>query len=166
MRTVSRSVPAPVDLGSDIVGVPAGSPLALQLRLESVVEGVLVSGTVSGTVAGECVRCLEPLQRQVEVDLQELYSYGSEPEQHRRGMAAEHDGEAADERRTLEGDLLDLEPEVRDALVLALPFQPLCRENCPGLCVECGIRLETDPDHTHQTYDPRLAALGSLAQED
>lgn len=166
MRTVSRSVPAPADLGGDIVGVPEGSALELEVRLESVVEGVLVSGAVSGTAAGECVRCLEPLQRQIEVELQELYSYGREPEQHRRGTGAEEDDEDADERRMLEGDLLDLEPEVRDALVLALPFQPLCREDCPGLCVECGIRLETDPGHTHETYDPRWAALGKLAQED
>ena len=59
----------------------------------------------------------------------------------------------------LEGDLLDLEPQLRDAVVLALPFTPLCEDDCPGLCVECGARLADDPDHQHEEpIDPRWAA--------
>ena len=54
-----------------------------------------------------------------------------------------------DEASRLEGDLLDLEPVLRDAVVLALPFQPVCRDDCPGLCSECGARLADDPDHQH-----------------
>ena len=75
MRRVSRSVPAPAHLGVDVLGVPEGSALELDLRLESVVEGVLVSGTVSGTVTGECVRCLDPVSRHLEVDVQELWTH-------------------------------------------------------------------------------------------
>ena len=75
MRTLSRSCPAPADLGVDVLGVPEGSPLELDLRLESVVEGVLVSGTASGHACGECVRCLDPVTGPLEVDLQELYVY-------------------------------------------------------------------------------------------
>lgn len=163
MRTVSRTVPAPCDLGSEILGVPEGSPLELDLRLESVVEGVLVSATVIATVAGECVRCLDPLRREVEVEFQELYAYAGDPERHR---AVTDDGDEDDgELRTLDGDLIGLEPEVRDAVVLALPFQPLCRPDCPGLCPECGIRLDTDPGHGHETSDPRWAALRDLPTE-
>ena len=53
----------------------------------------------------------------------------------------------------LEDDLVDLEPLLRDAVVLALPFQPLCRDDCPGLCLECGARLADDPDHAHEDAD-------------
>ena len=75
MRTLSRSFPAPGDLTVDVVGVPQGSPVDLDLRLESVMEGVLVSATAQAEVAGECVRCLDPITRSVEVSLQELYAY-------------------------------------------------------------------------------------------
>ena len=63
----------------------------------------------------------------------------------------------------LEDDLLDLEPLLRDAVVLALPFQPVCRPDCPGLCPQCGARLADEPDHQHeQAIDPRWAGLEGL----
>ena len=63
-------------------------------------------------------------------------------------------------------DLLDLEPLLRDAVVLALPFQPLCEDDCPGLCAECGARLADDPDHAHEAaIDPRWAGLAALQQD-
>ena len=66
----------------------------------------------------------------------------------------------------LSGDHLDLEPAVRDALVLDLPFQPLCRPECPGLCVECGFRLADDPAHDHgDKIDERWAGLRSLTED-
>jgi len=65
----------------------------------------------------------------------------------------------------LQDDLVDLEPLLRDAVVLALPFQPLCQDDCPGLCAECGARLADDPDHTHgEPVDPRWAALSALTE--
>ena len=65
----------------------------------------------------------------------------------------------------LQDDLVDLEPLLRDAVVLALPFQPLCEDDCPGLCVECGARLADDPDHAHdEPVDPRWAALAALTE--
>jgi uncharacterized protein len=155
-RRVSRSAPAPADLGIDVLGVPAGSPIALDLRLEAVMEGVLVSGTARVHVVGECARCLDPVGDDVEVELQELYAYDDE-----------HDetGEQDEEVGRLEGDLLDLEPLVRDAVVLSLPFGPLCRDDCPGLCAECGARLADDPGHTHgEVIDPRWAGLADLTR--
>jgi uncharacterized protein len=66
----------------------------------------------------------------------------------------------------LEDDLVDLEPLLRDAVVLALPFQPLCSDDCPGLCTECGARLADDPDHEHEApVDPRWAVLAELEQD-
>ena len=74
------------------------------------------------------------------------------------------DGEDAADGYALDGDLLDLEPALRDALVLALPLAPLCREDCPGLCVECGALLaQAGPDHGHEpAIDPRWAGLQQL----
>jgi uncharacterized protein len=157
MRSLSRSVPAPAHLGVDVLGVQEGSGLELDLRLESVVEGVLVSGTVAATMSGECVRCLDPVTGPLVVDLQELYAFpgarpGTEPDE-------DDDTEPLPE---MIGDLIDLEPALRDAVVLALPLRPLCRDDCPGLCPECGARLEDEPDHTHDAVDPRWAALGDL----
>jgi uncharacterized protein len=165
IRRVTRSVPAPADLGIVVIGILEGSPVDLDLRLESVVEGVLVSGTAQARATGECVRCLDPVDLPVEVDLQELYDY---PAPHagagHRAQPAHPAAEEDDEHdlHQLEGDLLDLEPVLRDSAVLALPLQPLCRDDCPGLCSQCGARLADDPEHHHDGVDPRWAALAEL----
>ena len=158
MRKVSRSVPAPADLGLALIGVPAGATLSLDLRMESVSEGVLVSGTVTAPVEGECGRCLSPIGDTVEVSVQELYAYEN---------STTDETTDEDEVGRLQGDLIDLEPAVRDAVVLALPANPLCREDCPGLCAECGLPLADLPaDHTHEQVDARWAALSKLNIEE
>lgn len=150
MRVVQTTVDAPADLGIAVIGVPPGSPVELDLRLESVVEGVLVTGTATVEVRGECVRCLGAVSGQLEVDIQELFVYsGVEPDD--------------DLASRLQGDLIDLEPLLRDEVVLDLPFQPLCRDNCLGLCLECGANQNENPDHGHETgLDPRWEALRGL----
>ena len=154
MQKLTLRAEAPESLELATIGVPTGVALDLQLRLESVVEGVLVTGRVSGPVAGECARCLDPLTSQFEVDLQELYAY---PES----------GVTEDEASRLEGDYLDLEPVLRDAVVLALPLTPLCRADCPGLCVVCGERrADVDCGHDQAPVDGRWAALSALAEND
>ena len=151
-RTTALTEPAPADLGIEVLRVPEGSPIEFDLRLEAVMEGVLVTGTARAALDGECVRCLEPIDDTIVGDIQELFVYDD------KDVVDEED-----ETSRLEGDLLDLEPLLRDAVVLALPFQPLCREDCPGLCTECGARLADDPDHQHdEPVDPRWAALGGL----
>ena len=156
MREVHRVVPAPEGLGiADLIGVPVGGDLDLDLRLESVVEGVLVSGEVTATVRGECSRCLDPVSDVLSVRVQELYAY--------EGKGEHGDDEADEEEPRMEGDHLDLEPALRDAVVLALPLTPLCSEDCSGLCVDCGERLDDLPeDHSHEGVDPRWSALQTL----
>ena len=151
---LSRTVAAPADLGSEVIGVEAGSPLVLDLLLEAVMEGVLVSGTVSGTVSGECVRCLDPISARFAVRIQELYAYD--------GAASADD----DDVRALDGDLVDLDPAVRDALVPTLPFQPVCRDDCPGLPTRYGVQ-DDEPEQGAgaDEIDPRWAALARLAAE-
>ena len=155
-RQVKRTVPAPADLGIEVLGVPEGSEVDLDLRLEAVMEGVLVTGTATAELEGECARCLEPISDEIEARFQELFVY---PEHQ-----TSHDED--DEVSKLEDDLVDLEPLLRDAVVLALPFQPLCEDDCPGLCTECGARLADDPDHAHEApIDPRWASLTELTQD-
>jgi uncharacterized protein len=154
MRPVRRAVPSPADLGVELIGVQAGAQLDLDLRLESVSEGVLVSGTVTAPVAGECGRCLRPIADALAVTVQELYAY-----EHSTTDETTDD----DEVGRMRGDLIDLEPALRDAVVLALPTHPLCREDCPGLCPECGVPFDDlPPDHSHAQADPRWAALTKI----
>lgn len=151
MRRYHREVPVPAGLGLDVIGIPKGDELALDVRLESVMEGVLVSGTASAPLAGQCARCLDPVADRLEVDLTELFAYPA---------TATAETTDPDEVSRVVDDLVDLEPVVRDAVLLALPQAPLCREDCPGLCQECGgKRAELGADHRHDTMDPRWAAL-------
>jgi uncharacterized protein len=157
MRRVSRVVPAPADLGlGGVVEVPEGTEIELNVRLEAVMEGVLASGTAATSFSGECVRCLDAVGGHVVVDVQELYAY---PEN-------EAGTEAGEDDLFVVEDKIDLEQPVRDAIVLALPSAPVCREDCPGLCAECGARLADDPSHMHDTTDPRWAALAELLTDD
>lgn len=165
MLELSRTVPAPDDFGTDVITVAPGRPITLQLRLEAVTEGVLVSGSAAAMATGTCSRCLDPLSEEVSAAFQELYAYPDRAAHHKesanRGPAAD-EPELEEDELVLVGDLLNLEPVLRDALVPALPFQPVCRLDCPGLCAECGAHLADDPGHHHEVLDPRWAALHRL----
>jgi uncharacterized protein len=129
--------------------------LLLDLRLESVVEGVLATGRVSGSLVAECVRCLDPIEAEVDADFQELFYYDLE----------DLSQEELEEAVSVVEELVDVEALVRDAVVLELPLQPLCEPDCPGLCSECGASLAEDPEHAHESVDPRWAALSGLASD-
>jgi uncharacterized protein len=125
--------------------------------MESVTEGVLVTGTAAMSVSGECGRCLRPLDDTLEVSFQELYAYPD--------STTDTTADDAEVYR-LRDDYADLEPALRDAVVFALPTHPLCREDCPGLCPDCGVPWDDLPaDHSHERLDPRWAALGSLLSD-
>jgi uncharacterized protein len=154
MRAVERVVPAPEHLGLELIRIPEGAELSLRLRMESVSEGVLVSAQVHAPLVGECGRCLREISDTLDVSFQELYAY-------EHSTTDETTDE--DEVGRMQGDLIDLEPELRDAVVLALPNHPLCRADCPGLCPECGVQWDELPaDHSHRQVDPRWAALDQL----
>ena len=144
---------APAGLGTAVIGVPEGSSLVVDARLTSLEDGVLARGRADVHVHGECVRCLRDLDEERTVTFDELYYL---PEAAR----AAEDGEDV----LLVGeDSLDLEPALRDALVPALPFRPLCRPDCAGLCPEGGRRVDNLPaDHRHDHPGPRWSALAAL----
>jgi uncharacterized protein len=148
MRERVLDVTVPEEFGNAMIGVRAGSALRIDLRMESLHDGILVSAEVDGTAAGECGRCLIDIEQAVQVEFQELFAYSSDE-------AFEYE---------VHEDTIDLEPVIRDAVVLSLPFQPVCQEDCLGLCPVCGVRLLDNPGHEHETpIDPRWAALGDLA---
>ncbi|WP_158888897.1 YceD family protein [Amycolatopsis anabasis] len=151
-RAVQRRLTVENPLGvPDVITVPQGAEVEVDLMLESVVEGVLVSGTAVAPTTGQCSRCLDPISGEVEVELTELFAY---PDSTTEATTDE------DEVSRLVDDRIDLEPVVRDAVVLALPQVPLCTEDCPGLCTECGVKwVDLEPGHGHETIDPRWAAL-------
>jgi uncharacterized protein len=158
LKDYRRSVPAPAGLGLDLIGVPEGAPLALDVRLESVTEGVLVTGTVTAPLTGQCGRCLDPITDELDVDVCELFAYPD---------SATDETTEEDEIHRIDHDLLDVEPMVRDAVVLGLPWTPLCRPDCAGLCPTCGQRLDDLPaGHTHDMLDPRWAALARFTSVD
>lgn len=153
LKSIRREVPAPADLGIELIKVAEGSPITLELKLESVVEGVLVTGTASATLTGECARCLTDLGWDEVFELAELYYYP--------GKDAEEDA------NWVENDAIDLDPALRDAVVLDLPFTPLCRDDCAGLCPVCGANLNDDPSHSHdEPIDARWEKLADLADTD
>ena len=158
MQTIRQTVPSPVRIGLDLLAIEAGAPLELDLRLESVSEGVLISGTVHGPTRGECSRCLGPVTGDVEIALTELFAYPdslteSTTEEDEVGHVIDH--------------TVNLEQPIIDAVGLALPFVPLCQEDCPGLCPQCGVAIvSAGPDHGHEQVDPRWAKLAGLLPPD
>ncbi len=148
MREYHLEIITPERFGNAMIGVPAGGAVQVDLRLEALHDGLLASADVDTTAVGECGRCLIEMELPVQVEIRELFAY-AETE------AFEY---------AIRNDTLDLEPVIRDAVVLSLPFQPICQEDCLGLCPQCGVRLLDDPGHKHEVeVDPRWAALSPLA---
>lgn len=161
MLALAGRAAAPEGLGVGASTVTPGSGVDLDLRLEAVIDGVLVSGTATVSVVAECSRCLDPIVMPLTVELQDLYLYpdrASDMGSHSRGADGTDLGEDGD-IRVLDDEAADLEPALRDAVVPELPLVPLCRIDCPGLCPQCGVRLAEDPEHRHQSIDPRWTAL-------
>lgn len=149
MREHRLDLEAPEAFGEGIVAVRQGAPLDLDVRIESVHEGILASVQVSAEAVGECSRCLTDISLPVDVEFQELFAYSSD--------------EAFDYE--VHDDHVDLEPLVRDAVVLSLPFQPVCRPDCPGLDPVTGERLaESSVSEPEAPRDSRWAALAGLGE--
>lgn len=137
--------------GTEMVEIPNGDPVSIELRLESVHEGILATGNAVGTAKTECSRCLQPLDEPFRVAFQELFAYS---------------GQSDDDLLVID-NTVNLEEVVRDAVVISFPFQPVCDEDCLGLCAECGINLNDHPDHVHEgQIDPRWAELKKLKEEE
>ncbi|MFA5606716.1 MAG: DUF177 domain-containing protein [Leucobacter sp.] len=147
MRERRRTISVPEQLGEALAWVPAGAELELKVRLESVHEGILVTAEIETMMHAECGRCLRAFATPFQIEFQELFAYTPSE---------------ADEYG-VHGDHVDLEPPLRDAVVLALPFQPVCRPDCPGLDPESGELRDAGADEPPATdIDPRWAALAGF----
>jgi uncharacterized protein len=133
--------------------VPAGSTARIVATLDSVDGGIEVTGVVAAPWTGECRRCLKPLSGELRCEVREVYRQRAE------GEPPDDD----EETYPLVGEQLDLQPLVRDALLLELPIAPLCREDCQGLCSRCGADLNDGPCGCEEPAgDPRWGVLEVL----
>lgn len=154
MMALAETVLSPLRIGLDLIAIERGAELDVDLRFEAVSEGVLVSGVVHAPTSGECSRCLEPITGEIDIALTELFAYPD---------SVTESTTETDEVGHVVDQTVDLQQPIVDAVGLALPFAPLCSENCPGLCPQCGVVLAgAEPDHHHDLIDPRWAKLAAM----
>ncbi len=150
MRVHRLELDLPEAMGNGIAAISKGEEMDVDVRFESVHEGILATGEVFSEAKAECSRCLDPVTIPVEVDFQELFAYS---------LTNEDDFGIEDEN-------IDLEQVILDAVVLSLPFQPICKKDCLGLCADCGERLADNPHHVHEAaIDPRWNELKKLKED-
>ena len=149
MREYHLDISLKERIGTPLIGIDKGELVKLELRAEAVDDGILITGTISSLLRGECGRCLAEIETAINQNFQELYFY-----ENRKPDDDESDFFVMD------SDVADLEIATRDAVILALPINPLCRPDCRGLCSICGEKWENLPnDHSHETTDPRWSGL-------
>ena len=164
MKEYQLDIPAPVRIGVPLIAVPEGDIIEVDARLESVTEGILVTAEIYATAVGECIRCLDRVEQIIDRTIRELYRYEPTNDRGRKKRGDEEDIDLDDEDELqLDGEVLNLEIPIIDAIILDLPVNPLCSEDCEGLCQGCGEKWEKLPDdHTHEEADPRWAGLSGL----
>ncbi|ADH92795.1 DUF177 domain-containing protein [Arcanobacterium haemolyticum] len=160
-KHMDLTFPAPEECGVGLIGVPAGADMDVELTLQSVSEGIFVQGQIKTVAQGQCSRCATNITMPMDEAMAELVFW---PER-RDALMSEGDDEIED-MPVIEDMHIDLEPLIRDAIVLALPFTPVCSADCEGLCSECGEPWENLPDdHRHEFLNPAFSALDALAEQ-
>ena len=164
LKEYQLDIEAHVRIGVPLIAVPEGDLIEVDARLESVAQGVLISAEIFAVAKGECIRCLDPVELEVERTIQELYRYEPTNEKGRKKKRDDEDVDLdADDELQMEGDTLNLEIPIIDAIILALPVNPLCSTDCLGLCPECGEKWANLPEaHLHEVIDARWSGLEKL----
>jgi uncharacterized protein len=174
MREHQLSLLLSEPLGVDLLAIKPGESIEVELRITSVDEGVLATGEIIAVATGECGRCLDPITWPIDEAFTELFYYETAAsraaEKGKKGAKSISKREEkkdidleADELTFMIGDEIDLELPIRDAVILNLPVNPLCSDECPGLCQGCGEKwINLPADHAHNPEDPRWAALKGL----
>ena len=167
MKEYELDIEAHVRIGVPLIGVPEGDVIEADVRLESVTEGVLLSAEIYAVAHGECIRCLDPVEHVINRKIQELYRYEPTNEKGRKKRREDEDVDLdAEDELQMEGDQMNLEIPIVDAIILALSVNPLCDEECMGLCPDCGEKWESLPDdHSHEVVDARWSGLASLLEK-
>lgn len=146
-RRVRREEPIE-GLSTELAEVRSDDPVEVELLLESVVEGILASGPVTGRMRFRCARCLRGFSEGFSLEVSELFAADRAPDD--------------EETYPVREGAIDLEAMVRDAVVLAMPFSPLCREDCLGLCERCGADRNAGECTCAPVVDARWAPLAGL----
>jgi len=148
-RDISLMVSAK-QFGFDDLRIADDSNIDVKLHLESLTDGIVVRGQLGGQWQLQCRRCLRPVADVSVADVDELYQrIPDNPDAY-----------------PLIGEQLDLQPMVRELVLLSLPEAPLCRSECPGMCPQCGADLQSDPCACRaQLTDERWAVLDELRQQ-
>jgi uncharacterized protein len=174
MREHQLSLLLSEPLGVDLLAIKPGESIEVELCITSVDEGVLATGEITAVATGECGRCLDPITWPIDEAFTELFYYETAAsraaEKGKKGAKSISKREEkkdidleADELTFMIGDEIDLELPIRDAVILNLPVNPLCSDECPGLCQGCGEKwINLPADHAHNPEDPRWAALKGL----
>jgi uncharacterized protein len=174
MREHQLSLLLSEPLGVDLLAIKPGERIEVELRITSVDEGVLATGEITAVATGECGRCLDPITWPIDEAFTELFYYetaasrAAEKGKKRAKSISKREEKKdidleADELTFMIGDEIDLELPIRDAVILNLPVNPLCSDECPGLCQGCGEKwINLPADHAHNPEDPRWAALKGL----
>jgi uncharacterized protein len=174
MREHQLSLLLSEPLGVDLLAIKPGESIEVELRITSVDEGVLATGEITAVATGECGRCLDPITWPIDEAFTELFYYETAAsraaEKGKKGAKSISKREEkkdidleADELTFMIGDEIDLELPIRDAVILNLPVNPLCSDECPGLCQGCGEKwINLPAEHAHNPEDPRWAALKGL----
>ena len=148
-RTLRMNEPVP-GLGTELAEVPEDRRVQASLLLESVVEGVLVTGPISGAMVLTCARCVKPFESDLRVEVQKLFAREAGP---------------GDDEYPLGDGSMDLEPMIRDAILLTMPFAPLCRPDCLGLCDRCGGDRNLGECLCEPEFDSRWEPLAGIDLE-
>ena len=164
-KEIDATFPAPSGIGDEIVGVDEGADVSVVGSFDSIVDGLILNARISAPVHAECTRCLKPIQRDWTVNVTSFFPYEDK-------SAAGKGGKAGKNGKEEEVDIIAGEDEAEDTYPLLdggawadleeLPLQPLCKPDCKGLCSQCGIDLNENPDHQHDMTDIRFAALEGL----
>lgn len=163
-KPIDTVFPAPSGIGDDIVGVREGADVRVVGSFDSIVDGLVFTGRIEAPLTAECTRCLKPIDPDWTVNATLFFPYDAPGADDGRGNGEVEIIAGEDEAEDVyplssDGAFADMESPLRDTLVEALPLQPLCREDCLGLCPQCGVDLNENPDHHHDVTDIRFAAL-------
>ena len=166
-KPIDTVFPAPSGIGDDIVGVREGADVRVVGSFDSIVDGLVFTGRIEAPLTAECTRCLKPSDPDWTVNVTLFFPYDAPGADDGRGNGEVEIIAGEDEAEDVyplssDGAFADMEALLRDTLVEALPLQPLCKEDCLGLCPQCGADLNEDPDHHHDVTDIRFAALEQL----
>lgn len=172
------TAPAVEGLGNEFARVKESDALPLDIVMTSLNDGILLE--VSGRVEAreQCVRCLDEFDEDIDFGFQEMLftpaalvalTGGDNGAQDQDGDDEEGEPQGSFEMTVMReipaDNIFDLEELVRDEIGIRLPFRPLCEDDCPGLCPQCGFVMREDPDHFHEVIDDRWSALLNLRDQ-